>query len=242
MGRILETGINTKMQIRLDPYYGNAITDLRRSTSAFRTAKRILAEVPVSRPRRSYRIYKWETSVPTSMLQALAESGITVREGSQEDLTRMEQIETWRDIDEYRGWLSRGRRLLLAEDQGEIVSYVWLDFGRKFVVEQVPELRYRLSDDACYSDEAYTPRAHRGRGLRRLLFAAELQLARTNGKRFLIGYFLFDRAAEEGLRNFERVGIPRGLPLHDAILWNFAGVRITMSRPLALDGTVSCLD
>ncbi|MCZ7566016.1 MAG: hypothetical protein M5U08_21370 [Burkholderiales bacterium] len=176
------------------------------------------------------------------MEQTLAQSDITIRPGSQADLTRMEGMETWRDIDVYRDWLARGRHLLIAEERGEIVSYSWQDFGEQFVIEQVPELRYRLSEDACYGDESYTPVAHRGRGLRRLLFVAERQLARARGRRFVVAYFMSKRAAEDALRNFERLGVPRGVALHEVVLWNFGGLRIASARALAEDRTIRCLD
>ena len=199
-------------------------------------AARFLERVPYYR--RCYRICKWETALPVQAEELLLTSGFTVRDGREADLDRLACEETWRSCELYRNWLRAGRRLLLLEEGNNIVSYVWLDFCPEFVIEQVPEVRFKLTPDTYFSDEAYTPLAHRGRGLRRLTFIAELLAAQKEGYRFMVSYFLNDRARSGGMQNFIRTGNSPGVVLKEVHVLQMAGFRVTWVRDLADDATV----
>jgi len=157
-----------------------------------------------------YRIYRWQTSISAEAERHMNESGLRFREANASDIEQMRDMDTWRDWELYAQWLDAGKRLLVAVKDETIVSYSWLDFRPGFRLEQIPEVTLRLAPDSCYSDEAYTPPAYRGLGYRRYLFTYELHTARREGKRYIVSYFLFHQAAIDGLRNFERIGIPRG--------------------------------
>ena len=199
-------------------------------------AVRFLERVPYYR--RCYRICKWETALPAQAEEVLSTSGFTVRDGCEADLDRLVREETWRSCELYRNWLRAGRRLLLLEEGDNIVSYVWLDFRPEFVIEQVPEMHFKLAPGTYFSDEAYTPLAHRGRGLRRLTFIAELLAAHKEGYRFMVSYFLHDHATAEGMRNFIRTGNSPGVILMEAHVLQVAGFRFTWVRNLTDDSTV----
>jgi GNAT superfamily N-acetyltransferase len=200
-------------------------------------AARIVERLPYAR--RCYSICKWSTVVPPEAAAVLAASGFTVREGEESDLKSMELTETWRGCELYGRWLKEGRTLLLLEERGRIISYVWMDFRPVFVVEQVPDMRFRLAHDAYFSDEAYTPLAHRGRGLRRMTFIAELQAARERGYNYLVSYFISKRAMAEGMRNFIRTGNAPGVLLKQIHVLQFAGFRLAWLKEIADDPTVT---
>ena len=188
--------------------------------------------------RRCYCICKWETSLPEQAEADLNSSGFIARIGSEADLNRLAHTETWRSCDLYKQWLNAGRQILLLEKNDEIMTYVWLDFNPEFVIEQVPEMRFRLSPDTYYSDEAYTPVAYRGLGLRRLSFIAELLFAQKQGYRFMISYFLDDSALADGIRNFTRTGNSQGMIIKEVHLLKIAGFRFTWLKDLTRDESV----
>jgi hypothetical protein len=188
--------------------------------------------------RRCYCIGKWETSLPEQAEADLKNSGYIARIGSEGDLDRLAHTETWRSCALYRQWLSVGKQILLLEKDAEIMSYVWLDFNPEFAVEQVPEIRFRLSPDTYYSDEAYTPVAYRGLGLRRLSFIAELLFAKKQGYRFMVSYFLDDSALANGIRNFTRTGNPMGKIIKEVHLLKIAGIRFSWLKDLARDESI----
>jgi len=199
-------------------------------------AARVLERLPYSR--RCYSICKWQTTLPPQAAATLAASGFTVREGGEADLECMELTETWRGCELYGQWLRDGRTLLLLEEAGRIVSYVWMDFHPEFAIEQVPEMRFRLASDAYFSDEAYTPRAHRGRGLRRMTFIAELLAAREKGYNYLVSYFISKRAMAEGMRNFIRTGSAPGVLLKQTHVLQLAGFRFAWLKEISKDPCV----
>ena len=199
-------------------------------------AARILERLPYRR--RCYSICKWPTTLPSQAAATLTAGGFTVREACEADLRRMELTETWRSCELYASWLRDGRTLLLLEEAGRVVSYVWMDYGPEFVIEPVPEMRFRLASDAYFSDEAYTPRAHRGRGRRRLTFIAELLAAREKGYHYLVSYFNSNRAMAEGMRNFMRTGASRGVLLKQIPVLQFAGFRFARLKENASDPAV----
>jgi hypothetical protein len=184
---------------------------------------------------RRYPIYKWETVLPENAKAELEKSGFRARLGSEDDLVRLARTETWRSCDSYRKWFNAGREILLLEKDDQIMSYVWLDFGQEFVAEQVPEMRFRMPSDTYYSDEAYTPVAFRGLGLRRLSFIAELLLAQSKGYRFMISYFLDENARFYGLRNFNRTGNPPGEKIKEIRLLKIPGFRFAWLKDFLKD-------
>ncbi len=191
--------------------------------------------------RRCYRIYRWQTSVSAEAERRLADSGLSFREATDSDRDQMRHMDTWRDWQQYARWLDEGRRLLVAVHGETIVSYSWLDFRPEFRVEQVPEIVLRLAPDACFSDEAYTPPAFRGRGYRRLLYTYELLTARRHGKRFVVSYFLKTQAAIDGLRNFERIGIPRGEHIMSVMELRLVGRRFVWHKNVLGQKTVETI-
>ena len=217
------------------PQGGKARAALRGLPGAS-SAARILERLPYLR--RCYSICKWQTVLPPEAAATLSASGFTVREGREADLGRMELTETWRGCQLYGYWLREGRTLLLLEEADRIVSYVWMDFRPEFVIEPVPEMSFRLAPDAYFSDEAYTPRSHRGRGLRRLTFIAELIAARERGCNYLVSYFNSNRAMAEGMRNFLRTGNGPGVLLQKVHVLQFAGFRFAWMKKIANDPTV----
>jgi len=184
---------------------------------------------------RCYCICKWKTSLPQQAEPDLKRSGFIARLGSETDLTRLAHTETWRSCALYREWLRAGKQILLLEKNDQIMSYVWLDFNSEFMVEQVPEMRFRLASDTYFSDEAYTPTAYRGLGLRRLSFIAELLVAQKKGYRFMISYFLDDRARTNGIRNFARTGNPQGEIIKEVHLLKIAGYSLSWLKNLVKD-------
>ena len=191
---------------------------------------------------RCYCICKWETSLPKHAEEELKRSGFTARLGSEADLARLACTETWRSCELYRKWLNAGKQILLIEKDNEIMSYVWLDFNSSFVVEQVPTMRFRLAPDTYFSDEAYTPVAHRGLGLRRLSFIAELLVAQKRGCRFMVSYFLNDKAKRNGMHNFIRTGNSRGKILAEVHKMKIAGFSLSWSKDLVRDESVVRID
>jgi hypothetical protein len=113
-----------------------------------------------------------------------------------------------------------------------------MDFHPVFAIEQVPEMRFRLASDAYFSDEAYTPRAHRGRGLRRMTFIAELLAAREKGYNYLVSYFISKRAMAEGMRNFIRTGSAPGVLLKQTHVLQLAGFRFAWLKEISKDPCV----
>lgn len=184
---------------------------------------------------RCYCICKWETSLPEQAKLDLQKSGFIARIGSEADLSRLAQTETWRSCTLYRDWLRSGKKILLLEKNAQIMSYVWLNFNREFVVEQVPEMCFRMPSDTYFSDEAYTPVAYRGLGLRRLSFIAELLFAQENGFRFMISYFLNDRAKTNAMQNFVRTGNARGKVIKEVHLLKIAGFDFSSVKDVVKD-------
>ena len=188
--------------------------------------------------RRCYCICKWDTSLPEQAEAELQRSGYIARIGSEADLDKLAHTETWRSCALYKRWLSAGKQILLLEKDSKIMSYVWLDFNPEFAVEQVPEIRFRLSPDTYYSDEAYTPVAYRGLGLRRLSFIAELLFAQRQGYQFMVSYFLDDSALANGIRNFTRTGNSMGKIIKEVHLLKIAGIRFSWLKDLTGDESI----
>jgi hypothetical protein len=82
------------------------------------------------------------------------------------------------------------------------------------------------------------PPALRGRGLRRLTFIAELLAAQKEGYRFVVSYFLHDRATAEGMRNLIRTGNSPGVILMEVHVLQMAGFKFTWVKDLMDDSTV----
>lgn len=178
----------------------------------------------------TYRLVAWSTAVPAQTEARLGEFGFVLREGTAADLDRLESVTTYDECSVYRGWLAAGQRMVVADEDGMPVSYSWLDFDRMITLDELTEWRVEVGPDACYSHEAFTLHTHRGRSLRRAVFTAELLRARALGKRWVLGYQLKGQAIEDVLRNFERIGIPRGTVVGDVDVVQFAGLRFTARR------------
>lgn len=200
-------------------------------------ASRFVDRIPYYR--KVYCLVRFDTRVPPEQEARLAASEYTVREGNTADLERMETIEKFDDdCNVYRRWLGEGQRILIAESGTDIVSYVWLDFSPEVELDCLPEYRIGLGEDTCYGHEAYTLRAHRGQGVRRLTIISDLLMARRAGKRFVVSY-CGPGDVENMLRNFERIGIPRGRRLADIHTLQFAGFRLTWHRTLTPEPVVN---
>ncbi len=193
---------------------------------------------------REYPWVQWSTREPDGAAARVRSSGYTFREGDASDLDRLEAEPTWRDCSLYRRLLAEGRQLHLVEQGPDILSYFFLDFGRRCVTEQVPEIALTLSPDACFGDEAYTLPAWRGRGVRRLAFLYELEVAREAGKRFVVTYYHGDRGAALAAASLIRVRVPLPQRLCTVKSLQVAGTRHTWmtvdpdvpeKRGLALD-------
>jgi len=172
-----------------------------------------------------YPICRFSTTLPAGAFAALETSGLEVRVGAEADIARIETGETWRSCDVYREWLRAGWIVIIGEQSNNIVSYGWQLHAPAFSLDQIPNKRFPLGPHECFSDEAYTPRAHRGRGFRRLVFLGEMKVAAALGKRFVLGYFMTPQEATDGCRNFGRVGIRSGTVARVHTV-QFAGVKI----------------
>lgn len=176
--------------------------------------------------RRVYCVLAWQTGVPEAFERLLDESPYTFREGNRADLDTLRGIETYDDLEIYERWFDNGHRLVVALESDQVVCYSWLDFNRVFGLHDLPEYRFRMAAETCYSHEAWTLKAHRGLGLRRLLFAAELLLARDAGKKWVLGYNFKGKHVDNILRNFERIGVPRGAVVSEVDVRQGAGFRL----------------
>jgi GNAT superfamily N-acetyltransferase len=137
----------------------------------------------------------------------------------------------FRDVSEYSRWLQEGRRLLVAETEGRIVAYLFLQFNGTCVTEQVPERPLVMAKDACYTDEAWTVEDFRNRGIQRLLFLFKSRAAREEGKRWLITYYLHPSVVADAARNFARVGVDPPQKLCTVGYAHCAGFRFTWMHP-----------
>lgn len=186
------------------------------------------ARVPFRRV--TYCLCAYEVSIPPEAERSLKESGFTFREGTVEDVDRLEGEPLYGDCRTYRAWLAEGQTLLLAETEGRIASYLWLDSSRSVTLEELPEFRVEINPLASYTHEAWTLPAYRGRSLRRMAYIAEMLLRRQQGLRWKVGYQLRQESLAEMLRNFERTGIPRGSVIGEVEVVHFAGLRFTWAR------------
>jgi hypothetical protein len=215
---------------------GDFIREKIKAISWARPAARFLERITYYR--RCYSVCKWETELPDQAEEELTRSGFIARLGTPVDLDRLERRDTWRSCDLYRKWLNDGRQLVLLEKNDEIMSYAWLDFSSEFVIEQVPEIRFRIASDTYFADEAYTPVAYRGLGLRRLCFIAEMLLARRKGYRHMICYFLTERAKADAFRNYLRIGNISGKIISEVHLMQIVGFRFFWVKELVKDKTL----
>jgi hypothetical protein len=176
---------------------------------------------------REYPWLQWSTDEPEGAAERLRSSDYTFREGDGGDLDRLESELTWRDCSLYRRMLAEGRQLHLVERGPQILSYFFLDFGRQCRTEQVPEIPLTLAPDACFGDEAYTLPAWRGRGIRRLAFLYELDVARRAGRRFVVAYYHGERRAALATTSLTKVGVTPPQRLCTVKSLQLAGVRRT---------------
>lgn len=200
---------------------------------------RIVERLPYSRV--TYRLVAWSTAVPPAVAQQLAAHELTFRRGQRRDIEALEKEDVYDDCEIYREWLDEGQWLVVADENGMPVTYSWLDFAPSFQLEDLPEYRFEPGRDVCYSHEAWTMPSHRGRSLRRHVFATELLLAQAAGKRWVLGYQFEGPAIEDVLRNFERIGIPRGTVVADVRVVQLLGLRLTRRRTYGHDDIVRVL-
>jgi hypothetical protein len=207
-----------------------------RQVPGVRPLARVVRRIPWRH--RAYPWLQWSTEEPPGAAERLGSSGYTFRQGEGADLDRLESGPTWRDCSLYRRLLAEGRQLHLVEEGPHIVSYFFLDFGRRCVAEQVPEIPLSLAPDACFGDEAYTLPAWRGRGIRRLAFLYELEVARRAGRRFVVTYYHGDRGAALATASLTKVGVPPPRRLCAVRCLQLAGFRhawMTVDRDLPLE-------
>ena len=210
----------TTLQQRL-----GAIRAAVREVPGVRPAARLVRRIPWQY--REYPWLQWSTDEPEGAAERLRSSGYTFREGDGADLDRLESEPTWRDCSLYRRMLQEGRHLHLVEQRQKILSYFFLDFGRHCRTEQVPEIPLTLAPDACFGDEAYTLPPWRGRGIRRLAFLYELEVARRAGKRLVVTYYHGDRGVALAAASLTRVGVTSPQRLCTVKSLQVAGTRHT---------------
>lgn len=180
--------------------------------------------------RATYCLVAYPVAPPENTERVLDESGFVLREGSHEDINRLEGQPLYGNCQQYRQWLEQGQRLIVATEEGRPVSYVWLDYSPTIMLEDLPEYRVEVSPEAYYGHEAWTLPSHRGRSLRRLTFLAEALFARRDGKRWRVGYQLREESLDAMLRNLERTGIPRGNVIGEINVVQFAGFRLAWRK------------
>jgi GNAT superfamily N-acetyltransferase len=172
----------------------------------------------------------WTTAVPEETEHKLEVSSFVLRDGTLADIDALEGERLYDDCATYRGWLTEGQQLLVAEDAGRVVSYVWLDLARSIMLENLPEYRVEIGPLAAYGHEAWTLPSHRGRSLRRLTYVAEVLAARRAGKRWLVAYQLKEETLDVMLTNLARTGIPRGEVIDVVHVFQGGGFRFTWHR------------
>lgn len=180
----------------------------------------------------TYCLVAWQVMVPENTERRLHESGFVLREGTYKDLDRLEGEILYGNCGQYREWFRCGQRFIVAEADGRPISYVWIDFSKSIMLEDLPEYCVEIASQAFYVHEAWTLPAYRGRSLRRLTFLAELLLARREGKRWDLAYQLKEETLAEMLRNFERTGVPRGNVIGEVGVVQFGGFRFTWRNRL----------
>jgi hypothetical protein len=175
----------------------------------------------------TYCLVAWTTAVPAEVEAKLETCGFVLRDGTRADLDALEGETLYDDCATYRTWLAEGQQLLVAEDAGRVVSYVWLDLARRVDLDDLPEYEVAIGPAAAYGHEAWTLPSHRGRSLRRLTYLAELLAARRAGKRWLVAYQLKQETLDAMLVNLARTGVPRGAIIDVIHVVHAAGRRLT---------------
>ncbi len=192
--------------------------------------ERLTARLPFTHL--SYCVVAWHTDVPDQAKQLVAASEFRLRDGTAADLDALEGEVLYDSCDTYRAWMADGQQLLVAEDAGRVVSYVWLDFARSITLENLPEFRLEIGPRAVYGHEAWTLPSHRGRSLRRLTHIAEILGGQRAGKRWVVAYQHREEALETMLSNLARAGIPRADVIDVVHVFQGAGLRLTWhARP-----------
>lgn len=179
---------------------------------------------------RTYCLVAWATQVPEEVEAKLETCGFALRDGTFADLDALEGETLYDDCATYRAWLAEGQQLLVAEDAGKVVSYVWLDLARQVELDDLPEYQVAIGAGAAYGHEAWTLPSHRGRSLRRLTYLAELLAARRAGKRWLVAYQLKEETLGAMLTNLARTGVPRGEVIDVIHVLQGTGFRLTWRR------------
>jgi len=175
----------------------------------------------------TYCLVAWTTRVPDEVEGKLRSSGFLLRDGTAADIDALEGERLYDDCATYRAWLAEGQQLLVADDAGRVVSYVWLDLAPFITIENLPEYQVEIGPRAAYGHEAWTLPSHRGRSLRRLTYVAEVLAARRAGKQWLVAYQLKEETLDAMLANLARTGISRGDVIDVVHVFQFAGVRLT---------------
>jgi hypothetical protein len=175
----------------------------------------------------TYCLVTWTTRVPEEVERKLQTSGFLLRDGTAADIDALEGERLYDDCATYRAWLAEGQQLLVAEEAGRVVSYVWLDLARSIALENLPEYQVEIGPGAAYGHEAWTLPSHRGRSLRRLTYVAEVLAARRAGKQWLVAYQLKEETLDAMLVNLARTGIPRGDVIDVVHVVQGGGFRVT---------------
>ena len=182
----------------------------------------------------TYCLVAWGTEVPEEAKQRVATSEFRLRDGTAADVDALEGEVLYDDCATYRAWMAEGQQLLVAEEAGRVVSYVWLDLARSITLENLPEYRVEIGPRAAYGHEAWTLPSHRGRSLRRLTHIAEILAGHRAGKRWVVAYQLREETLEAMLSNLARTGIPRADVIDVVHVFQGFGLRLTVHwRPRA---------
>ena len=126
--------------------------------------------------------------------------------GSEADLSRLDTK------DHAPGYLSECRQRfddhwwLIGELDSKIVTYTWLHQKNSAQYRFLKGCNIKLSKSCGYGYDAWTPPEMRGKGLRRLAFAYELQFLKGEGLSYEASFFV-KHQLEGATRSLAKAGI-----------------------------------
>lgn len=131
------------------------------------------------------------TTLANAAPAASGHGKLVFRRGESDDLLRLDPAHHDRThIAELCSRLDRGEHWLVGEIDGQIVTYSWLHRRRRAAYPTLPGCEIALRRDTAYGYDAWTPPEHRGQGLRRHAFAAELGVLKDWGFAWEASFFV----------------------------------------------------
>jgi hypothetical protein len=132
---------------------------------------------------------------------------LVVAEGREEDLDRLDREHHDRPlVDEMRGRLRRGDRLVTGRLGDRLVHYFWLSTRAEQTYPSLPGCTFTLDADTGYGYDAWTHPSMRGAGIRRRTFLDELRILRGLGMRYEASFFVAYQL-EGAIRSLGRAGV-----------------------------------